>query len=68
MTTLTAGSHDITAAYSGDANFGASAGATVQTVNAGNTLTQVSSAPDPSTVGQDVTIDATAAVSPASAR
>ena len=70
VTSLAAGSDTITASYSGDANFGAQSCAARRSADGeppGNTLTQVSSAPNPSSVGQDVTIDAAVtAVSPAS--
>jgi hypothetical protein len=62
---LTAGSHSITATYSGDANFGTSASPTLtQVVNqpglTATTTTLVSSA-NPSNVGQPVTFTATVA-------
>ncbi|MFF7232572.1 Ig-like domain repeat protein [Streptomyces sioyaensis] len=68
--TSTAGSpYAVTADYSGDGNFAASSGATAQRVeiSVSTTSTTVSSAPDPSTVGEPVTFTATvAAVPPAS--
>ncbi|MFI1304089.1 Ig-like domain repeat protein [Streptomyces sioyaensis] len=68
--TGTAGSpYAVTADYSGDANFAASSGATAQRVetSVSTTSTTVSSAPDPSTVGEPVTFSATVvAVPPAS--
>ncbi|WP_186831738.1 Ig-like domain repeat protein [Streptomyces sp. ISID311] len=68
--TSTAGSpYAVTADYSGDGNFAASSGATAQRVeiSVSTTSTTVSSAPDPSTVGEPVTFTAAvAAVPPAS--
>jgi hypothetical protein len=54
------GSHGITAEYSGDANFLNSSSSTLsQTVNRASTTTTVTSAPNPSLVGQAVTFTAT---------
>ena len=65
--TLAVGSHSLTAAYSGGGNFLASTSATViDTVNPGSTSTSLSSTPNPSTLGQTVTLSATvSAVAPA---
>src|SRR5206468_3864046 len=65
--TLAVGSHSLTAAYSGGGNFLASTSATViHTVNPGSTSTSLSSTPNPSTLGQTVTLSATvSAVAPA---
>jgi hypothetical protein len=65
--TLSAGSHSITAVYAGDSNFsGSTSPALTQTVNASATTTTVSSSANPSTFGQTVTFTATvAAVAPA---
>ncbi|MBO3680713.1 Ig-like domain-containing protein [Streptomyces sp. NEAU-YJ-81] len=53
---LGTGPHTVTATYSGDANFAASSGTLpTQTVNKASTTTSVSSSPNPSTAGQDVT-------------
>src|SRR5438034_118002 len=58
--TLAVGSHSLTAAYSGGGNFLASTSATViHTVNPGSTSTSLSSTPNPSTLGQTVTLSAT---------
>jgi FtsP/CotA-like multicopper oxidase with cupredoxin domain len=62
---LPAGTHTITAAYSGDATFLPSTGSVVQTVNKADTATVVVSTVNPSVSGQDVTFTAT--VSPAAA-
>ena len=63
--TLSAGSHTITATYGGDANFTGSSGSDTQLVNQASTTTTVSSSPDPSVWGQPVTFTATVApVSP----
>jgi CSLREA domain-containing protein len=69
ISTLAAGSHSVSASYSGDANVSASTGSLpTQTVNAPGlkaTSTTVTSSLDPSTVGQPVTF--TAVVSPGAA-
>jgi len=58
--TLTAGSHEITATYNGDVNFNTATSNTVsQQVDTAVTTTVVTSAPNPSTYGQSVTITAT---------
>ncbi len=60
INTLTAGSHTITAVYSGDTNYATSTGATVQTVNtAGPNTVSVTSSQNPSSFGQSVTLTAT---------
>jgi Big-like domain-containing protein/VCBS repeat protein len=57
---LSAGSHSITAAYSGDANFTASTSAAlVEMVNAGSTTTTIGSSANPSAFDQTVTLTAT---------
>ena len=56
---LPAGTHVITADYSGDAVFLASTGSATQTVNKTATTTVVSSSTNPSFVGQAVTFTAT---------
>ena len=62
-TLLTAGQHNITATYAGDANFStstSSATALTQTVNQAATTTSLTAAtPDPSTFGQSLTFTAT---------
>jgi hypothetical protein len=62
-TTLTTGSHSITAQYAGDANFGGSTSPLLmQTVNASTkaaTTTAVISSANPSIIGQSVTFTAT---------
>src|SRR5947207_1469314 len=65
--TLAVGSHSLTAAYSGGGNFLASTSAIViHTVNPGSTSTALTSTPNPSTLGQTVTLNATvSAVAPA---
>ncbi len=62
VSTLTAGSHSLTAAYAGAGNFLASTSPVVtQVVNApaASTTTTLTSAPNPSTTGQAVTLTAT---------
>ena len=60
------GLYDVAATYSGDTDLAPSTGFFQELVNAGSTVTQVSSTPNPSLVGQSVTITATvAALSPA---
>ncbi|MFT9849461.1 BMQ_0737 family morphogenetic spore coat protein [Aneurinibacillus sp. REN35] len=57
---LSAGTHQITAIYSGDANFQGSASAPVsQIVNQASTTTTLTSSPNPSAYGQPVTFTAT---------
>jgi hypothetical protein len=63
--TLPAGTHTITASYSGDAIFLPATGSATQTVNKTATTTAVVSSLNPSIVGQDVAFVAT--VSPAGA-
>jgi Bacterial Ig-like domain (group 3) len=63
VTPTTAGSHSITAAFGGDANYSASTSSALsQTVNAASTTTSVASNHNPSVVGQAVTYTATVAV------
>ncbi|MGP4002228.1 beta strand repeat-containing protein [Streptomyces sp. 8N706] len=62
--TLGTGSHSVTAAYGGDAGFASSSGADTHTVDQADTTTAVSSAPDPSVFGQDVTFTAVVAPVP----
>src|SRR2546426_1513262 len=60
VSTLAVGTHSLTAAYSGDLEFSASTSAAVtQTVNLASTTTSLTSTPNPSTVGQAVTLRAT---------
>ncbi|QIY59999.1 Ig-like domain repeat protein [Streptomyces sp. RPA4-5] len=58
---MSAGTHTVTATYSGDSNFTTSSGTDTQTVNLASTTTAVSTTPDPSVVGQSVTFSATVA-------
>ncbi|WP_432047399.1 Ig-like domain repeat protein [Streptomyces asiaticus] len=60
-TTAVGSPFTVTAAYSGDVNFSSSAGTDTQTVAPASTTTTVSSAPDPSVVGQPVALTATVA-------
>ncbi|MFE9141977.1 Ig-like domain repeat protein [Streptomyces tubercidicus] len=53
--------YTVTAGYSGDANFSSSSGTDSQTVAPASTLTTVTATPDPSVVGQPVTLTATVA-------
>ena len=57
--TLDAGTHQIAAAYSGDANLATSSDSLQQVVEKLATATTVTSAPNPSDVGQSVTFTAT---------
>ncbi|HKV61895.1 MAG TPA: Ig-like domain repeat protein [Candidatus Acidoferrum sp.] len=60
LSSLTAGSHSITAKYSGDANFsGSTSSALTQTVNQGSTATTIASSLNPSVFGQSVVFTAT---------
>ncbi|SEB76917.1 Ig-like domain-containing protein [Streptomyces melanosporofaciens] len=56
---LSGGTHIVTATYNGEANFTASTGTTAALVIPASTTTTVTSAPDPSTLGQSVTFTAT---------
>ncbi|MBO3676075.1 Ig-like domain-containing protein [Streptomyces sp. NEAU-YJ-81] len=58
---LSGGTHIVTATYNGDANFTSSTGTTAVLVIPASTTTTVTSAPDPSTLGQSVTFTATVA-------
>jgi uncharacterized repeat protein (TIGR03803 family) len=62
--TLPLGSDVVTAAYSGDANFGSSSGTVTQTVNKASTTTTVTSTPNPSAPNQSVTFTATVTPTP----
>ncbi|MFI1155997.1 beta strand repeat-containing protein [Streptomyces sioyaensis] len=62
--TLDPGTHNVTATYSGDADFSTSSGTDTQTVNQATTTTSVVSAPDPSVFGEPVVFTATVAVDP----
>src|SRR5207245_7758840 len=66
--TLAVGSHSLSAVYNGSASFAASTSAVrTQVVNPGNTTTSPTSSPNPSTVGQTVTLSSTVSpVAPAS--
>jgi hypothetical protein len=60
LSSLLAGSHSITAKYSGDANFsGSTSTAFTQTVNQGSTATSTASSLNPSVFGQSVVFTAT---------
>jgi hypothetical protein len=64
VSTLAAGTHSIKAVYSGDGNYsGSTSGAITQTVSKAASSVSLSAGPNPSTVGQAVTL--TAAVTPA---
>ncbi|MGW7261795.1 beta strand repeat-containing protein, partial [Streptomyces sp. NPDC054834] len=60
-TTTTGSPFTVTATYGGNASFAGSSGTDTQTVNQAATTTVVVSSPDPSVVGQPVTITATVA-------
>src|SRR5262249_45033503 len=55
---LGAGTHTITAAYSGDANYGASTKSLTQTVNKANSSTTLAVTPPTTLFGQSVTLSA----------
>jgi hypothetical protein len=60
LSSLTAGSHSITAKYSGDASFsGSTSTAVTQTVNQGSTTTSIASNLNPSVFGQSAVFTAT---------
>jgi VCBS repeat-containing protein len=66
LSTLTVGSHSITAIYAGDANFNSSSSTMDQTVNKASTANTLASSANPSIVSQSVTFTATvSAVAPA---
>jgi hypothetical protein len=56
--TLTVGSHTITAVYSGDANVAGSTGTLMQTVGKASSSTRITSSANPSVFGQSVTFTA----------
>ncbi len=62
ISTLTAGLHNVTAAYSGDANFASSTGAFGQLVTKAGTTTSLTSSANPSSPNQPVTFTATLGV------
>ncbi len=65
LSTLSVGSHPITALYNGDTTFAPSTSATLaQTVNRATTTTTVTSSANPAVVGQPVTFTATVAAVP----
>jgi hypothetical protein len=67
ISTLSVGAHNIQANYEGDSNFTGSSNSLSQTVNKGSTAVSLTSAANPSTVGDSVTFTATvSAVAPAS--
>jgi autotransporter-associated beta strand protein len=60
LSSLALGGHTITASYPGDTNFtGGTSNAVGQTVNASDTVTQLTSSQNPSSFGQSVTFTAT---------
>ncbi|WP_148045050.1 beta strand repeat-containing protein [Nocardioides marmorisolisilvae] len=58
VTHLTVGDHNVTANYSGDDNFAGQSDALTQNVDAAHTTTSISSSPNPSVHGQNVTVHA----------
>jgi hypothetical protein len=60
---LSAGTHTITASYSGDSTFAGSSGSFTQTVSQANTSTALVASVNPSAVGQTVTFTATISAS-----
>ncbi len=65
ISTLTAGNHTLTATYSGDTNYLGSASSSSQSVNQAATSISLANGPNPSTIGQPVTLIAN--VTPAAA-
>jgi hypothetical protein len=65
LSTLTAGSHSISAAYGGDANDEANTSPVLFQVVKASTVTTLTSSPNPSKLGQAVTLTATVAPSTA---
>ncbi len=67
VSSLSSGSHAMTAVYSGDESFVASSGSLSYTISAADTTTTVGATVNPSVYGQETSFDATvAAVSPGS--
>ncbi|MFI0818103.1 beta strand repeat-containing protein [Streptomyces sp. NPDC021098] len=63
---LSVGSHTVTATYNGDANLDPSTGTSIQQVNQGATTTSLTASPNPAVCGESVTLTANvAAASPA---
>jgi large repetitive protein len=62
ISTLTAGSHSISASYQGDQNNGPASASIAQTVNLTPTVTAVSATPDPGIAGKAITLTATVTV------
>ncbi|MFI5977769.1 Ig-like domain repeat protein [Streptomyces sp. NPDC051452] len=63
-TSVSGTAYEVTAVYSGDADFSSSIGTTTQTVNPAGTTTAVVSSPSPSVSGQPVTLTATVVTAP----
>ncbi|MEU4686984.1 Ig-like domain-containing protein, partial [Streptomyces xinghaiensis] len=61
LDTLSVAHHTVTATYSGDTTYDPSNGSDTHQVNPANTTTTVTSFPDPSVSGQEVTLTATVA-------
>ena len=59
ISSLSVGNHAIEGDYAGDSNFGPASSSLTQTVSHGTTSTTVSLSPNPSLIGQDVTIGVT---------
>ncbi|MCU1458201.1 MAG: hypothetical protein JWL73_2293 [Actinomycetia bacterium] len=62
LTDLTVGDHTITASYSGDTDFLSSIAQVTQTVGQASSATALSSDPNPSVLGQTVTLTATVSI------
>jgi large repetitive protein len=62
ISTLTAGSHSISASYQGDQNNGPASASIAQTVNLTPTVAAVSATPDPGIAGKAITLTATVTV------
>jgi hypothetical protein len=62
LSSLSVGTHNITATYAGDANFLSGSGSTNEMVNPGNTTTVVTASPTTVAYGQSVTLTATIGV------
>ena len=68
ISTLTAGSHSISASYQGDQNNGPASASIAQTVNLTPTVTAVSATPDPGIAGKAVTLTASVTVASGSGK
>ena len=62
VSSLTVGTHNLQAIYSGDANFLTSSNSVIQTVDEASTSTELAASPNPTAYGQSATLTATVTV------